>query len=688
MAMTWIAKVKERLRNRSDSEHEQAAFRLLISSALFVYFIVAGPVLAVYINAAYLIYAMALFAWIIMFPETNPPRRILGATTDIAVVSCGIILVNGEAALVLVSVYLWIITGNGFRYGVKYLLYAAMLSLIIFIGIAIFQPFWREHLHLVASVIIIISVVPLFMVSLIHKLNKAVEAADAANQAKSIFIANMSHELRTPLNGIIGMNDLAMNSNLNQEQHHFALVIKESAYHLLDLVDQILDMSKIEAGKLELTRESFDLHRLMHGVVGMFEAQAIEKGIRVNLQLAPEAPDALMGDPKRLKQILANIIGNAVKFTQQGGVEVTVEWNKASRHSALLRFYVCDTGIGMSEQEQAMVFERFTQADSSITRRFGGSGLGTTIAKNLTELMGGHISLESKSGEGTAFCLEIPFDLAASDSVDAYRSVETTPLRTTFKPLHIFVAEDNPVNQQVIQTILEQAGHRVQLVDDGRQALDALGGGHAFDLILLDMHMPGASGLDVLRQFRAMDSDTPVLMLSADALQSTIEECIRAGANDYMTKPIKMAALLDKVARFAGYDDVPHHADIASEVESDSMLNEDVLEDLFMLIDSPQKQRKLLQTFEANGKERLTHLQRYASKGQTGEFLDIVHGLKGSAATLGMRIIVSRCIAAEQERGNLDRELMMQQVKEMKHAFQQGCSALAAYVEKSASYAG
>jgi len=821
MTTNWLIWAKERLQNRPDSEHEQTLFRILIAVSISIYFFFTGPDLACYLSLAYLPVTLGILAWILISPDKNRTRRLLGITADIAMISLGVILAEGEDGVIFVTIYLWVITGNGFRFGLKYLIYGTLISLAAFLPITLFGPFWHQHIGLVLSMLIILAVVPMFMASLIRKLNHAIDAAEAANEAKSRFIANMSHELRTPLNGIIGMNDLSRSSNLSPEQMHFANVIRDSSYHLLGLIERILDISKIEAGKLELAHEAFDLHQLMHAVVAMFEAQAIDKGIAVNLLLDPEVPYALLGDPKRLKQILVNIIGNAVKFTQRGGVDIAVEMVEVDEDSTRLRFCIRDTGIGMSEQEQTMIFERFTQADSSITRRFGGTGLGTTIAKNLAELMGGRIALVSKQDEGSTFTIELPFKRQAEQNgaqalsrlhalllsdgeeadasvepwlqgwgvhvalvreetqvlsmlVDAWSSgqgfdvlildmhalhckpeimaravrdkqeladlnmiligldqqrttdaamiaggfsavlhppvqerllfnalhaasavhhsddvismVEVLQRKQAANPLHILLAEDNPVNQEVILAVLRQAGHRVYLAEDGEQALEALANDATFDLVLLDMNMPKVSGLEVLKQFRFMDTSasTPVLMLSADALPNTVRECMQAGANDYITKPVQMVTLLDKVAE---HTDNGAHSDIGNieaetDTKPDTVLNEDTLDELFSIIISPHKRQHLLQSFLSSGRGHLVQLDVFARQGQTSQFLEHVHGLKGSAATLGVQSVVSLCIEIESQQDELDGNDMAHYTAQLRYAFQRGCSALQAYVQR------
>ncbi len=811
---------KERLTNRPDSEHEQALFRIVIAGAIGVYFYFIGPELAFYISLFYLPAALGMLLWIIFSPGVNRLRRLLGITADIGMVSLGVILARDEAGVVFVAIYLWIITGNGFRFGIRYLLYATLLSLAAFILIMINSPYWHQHVPLVTGQLIIIAVVPLFMASLIRKLHDAIRAAETANRAKSRFIANISHELRTPLNGIIGMNNLSLSTKLNKEQKRFAYVIEESAYHLLRLIERLLDMSKIEAGKLELVHEPFDLHQLLHGVVVLFKAQARDKGIIVELKFNPEIPFILLGDPKCTKQILLNIVGNAVKFTEHGSVMVNVDPVAIGEHQVRLKFTVIDTGIGMPEEVKEQVFERFAQADSGITRRFGGTGLGTTIARNLAEIMGGSISLESREGEGSIFTIELPFDrpaeqtapkdlsmvralllakeaeveliggalerwgadytlvedekLLLSSLVDAwsmgqpydavifdksvlhckpellaravrdkpdlselnmillepeddraldaamaasgYFSILHLPLQESLlfnamhaasvvhhsadvisiadilkqkhvvKPLRIHLAEDNPVNQEVIEEVLKKAGHTVHIVEDGEQALDALSGDMAFDLILLDMNMPRVSGLEVLKHFRFMDTtaSTPVLMLSADALPETIRECMEAGANEYITKPVHMDTLLEKVAEFAGSRDDRNAepARLEPTGESDRLLNEDVLDELFGLISSPQKRSHLLHAFETNGESHLTQMQMYAQQGEAIHFLEKVHALKGSAATLGVQCVVARCVKIERDHGRLDSANMLLNTQQLRASLEQGCSALRAYLQR------
>ena len=382
------------------------------------------------------------------------------------------------------------------------------------------------------------------------ELDRARRDAEQASVAKSQFLATISHEIRTPLNGVLGTTELLLDTPLSPTQRRYAETTHQSATSLLALVDDVLDLARIEAGKLVLQEVRFDLRAMLHEAVDLMAAAARGKPVSVGCTLPPELPRHVEGDPLRLRQLLMNLLHNAVKFTDRGNVDLEVRVLEDAPAHARLRFEVRDTGIGIHEDQLHSVFDVFTQADGSSTRRHGGSGLGLAIVRQLAELMGGRIDVESQFGEGSLFSFEVRLKkapVAAAEPEAPAPAVVATGRR-------VLLAEDDPVNQLVITEMLKKLGCDVDMVESGEAACRVLSRRH-YDLVFMDCHMPGMDVYEATEHLRRSESGTnaqvPVVALTADALTGSRERCLAAGMDDFLTKPITFEVLGAAVERWS-----------------------------------------------------------------------------------------------------------------------------------------
>ncbi len=467
-----ILNLRARLKARPDTEHEQAFIRLAVGIILFFY-LLPGAVIHVgeqreadlsYLGAmlAFLAAAAGLIVSILQHPGVSRTRRILGAAIDSGATTF-FMIVAGVYALPLFLIYIWITLANGFRYGAGYLLTSLGFSVSSFSLVLGFSPFWRANLDIGLGLITGLVILSVYVLTLVRRMSAAVARAEAANQAKRRFISVVSHEMRTPLNAIVNMSDLLRDTPLNREQVDMAQTLSGSSRVLLGLVEDVLDFSKIEAGKLTLEQTDFDLHALVNSTAKILSRQTQDKGLELVVSIMPQVAPALRGDPHHLRQVLINLIGNAIKFTEKGSVTVHVSLISESESTLRLKFSVRDTGIGISEDAQRRIFDSFAQADESTSRRFGGTGLGTTIAKQLVELMGGRVGLESAVGLGSTFWFEIELIKQAA---------ELAPSGGGLADARVLVIGFPPAEQASLQEMLKDWGARPAVSPSIEQAAE------------------------------------------------------------------------------------------------------------------------------------------------------------------------------------------------------------------------
>jgi len=492
------------------------------------------------------------------------------------------------------------------------------------------------------------------------ELHKAAEAAEAASRAKSTFLTNMSHEIRTPMNAIIGMSELLLSGDPTDEQREYLEMVLESAESLLAIINEVLDFSKIEAGKVALDHIRFDFSRLMQDILKSLAVRVGERDLELVCDIHRDVPRFLIGDPHRVRQIIVNLVGNALKFTERGEIRLSAEVEEADERHVVLRASVADTGIGIPPEKQSTLFEAFEQVESELSRRYPGTGLGLAICQRLVELMEGRIWCESEPGQGSTFYFTAQFDLPAPDQIPAdsppveepgvvvWKRRLDTPLPMPSRKLRVLLAEDSYVNQRLAMGLLGKQGHEVVVAGNGQEAV-RLARADSFDLILMDVQMPEMDGFEATRQIRQWEQENgghlPIVALTAHAMKGDRDRCMEAGMDAYVSKPVRARELFETMESVLSVGQARPAPEAAPEQETPAGLDwktamEAVQGDQGLL-------RELIEIFLDDGPKLMSQAREAQAEGDAAVLQRAAHTLKGSVRLFGAIQAFDLCFELE-----------------------------------------